>query len=69
MVYRLTGQGEDPDLCHLAQHVLLVAAQRQHLAPLCGVLHDLGVGGAMGGNGEWEAKEGGGGEKKVEGRN
>lgn len=46
VVYRLTGQGEDPDLCYLAQHVFLVAAQRQNLATLRGVLHHL-----------WEAKE------------
>lgn len=41
MVYWLAGQGEDPDLCHFAHHVLLVAAQRQDLASLRRVLHDL----------------------------
>lgn len=37
----LAGQREDPDLCHFAHHVLLVAAQRQDQASLRRVLHDL----------------------------
>lgn len=37
----LAGQGEDPDLRHLAQHVFLVAAERQDLASLGRVLHHL----------------------------
>lgn len=41
VVYWLAGQGEDPDLCHFAHHVLLVAAQRQDLAALRRVLHHL----------------------------
>lgn len=41
MVYWLTGQGKDPDLCHFSKHVFLVAAERQNLASLCRVLHHL----------------------------
>lgn len=41
VVYWLTGQGKDPDLCHLPQHVFLVAAERQDLASLCRMLHHL----------------------------
>lgn len=48
VVYWLTGQGKDPDLCHLAQHVLLVAAEREDLASLCRVLHHLGGKGERG---------------------
>jgi len=42
MVYWLAGQGKDPDLCHFAEHVFLVAAERQNLTSLCRVLHHLG---------------------------
>lgn len=41
MVDGLTGQGEDPDLRHFAQHVFLVATQGQDLTSLRRVLHYL----------------------------
>jgi len=49
MVDGLAGQREHPDLRYLAQRLLLVGAQREHLASLGGVLHHLGVTGVEGG--------------------
>lgn len=59
VVYWLTGQGKDPDLGHLAQHVFLVAAEREDLASLRRMLHHLReVGRERGGRKTGEMNEG-----------
>lgn len=41
VVYRLTGQGIDPNLCNFTQKLLLITAKSQDLPTFCRMLHHL----------------------------